>query len=100
MSSSSGDSHDLESPQWYDDARQRTLTICNPKLIALFALLEKFKEPIRLQGFEILSFDWIRETVQIEVMIVKPIFQVNISEQFTIRECRRPSFEGSVNMDL
>ena len=25
---------------------------------------------------------------------------MNISEQFTIRECMRPSFEGSVNMDL
>ena len=27
-------------------------------------------------------------------------FNVNISEQFMIRECMRPSFEGSVNMDL
>ena len=25
---------------------------------------------------------------------------MNISEQFTISECMRPSFEGSVNMDL
>ena len=25
---------------------------------------------------------------------------VNISVQFAIRECMRPSFEGSVNMDL
>ena len=35
-----------------------------------------------------------------EVIIVRPNFQVNISEQFTICECMRPSFEGSVNMDL
>ena len=27
-------------------------------------------------------------------------FHVNMSEQFTIRECMIPSFEGSVNMDL
>ena len=27
-------------------------------------------------------------------------FHVNISEQFTICECIRPCFEGSVNMDL
>ena len=42
----------------------------------------------------------IRETVQIEAIIVRPNFYVNISEQFMIRECMRPSFEGSVNMDL
>ena len=53
-----------------------------------------------MQGCEILPFHWIRETVQIEVIIVRPNFHVNISEQFTIRECMRPSFEGSVNMDL
>ena len=35
-----------------------------------------------------------------EVIIVRPNFQVNISEQFTTRECMRPSFEESVNMDL
>ena len=75
--------------------------MCSPKLFAIFARLEKFKEPIRLQGCEILSFHWIRKTVQIEVVIVRPNFRVNISEQlFTIRECMRPSFEGSVNMDL
>ena len=62
--------------------------------------LENFKGPIRLQGCEILSFHWIRETVQVEVIIVTPNFHVNISEQFMIRECMRPSFEGSVNMDL
>ena len=80
--------------------QQRTPTICNPKLIALFARLEKIKGPIRLQGCKILSFRWIRETVQIKVMIVRPNFHVNISEQFPIRECMRPYFEGSVNMDL
>ena len=69
-------------------------------LIAIFSRLEKFKEPIRSQGCEIIPFHWIRETVQIEVIIVRPHFQVNISEQFTICECMRPSFEGSVNMDL
>ena len=39
------------------------------------------------------------ETVKIEVIIVRPNFQVNISEQFTIRECIRTSFEGLVNTD-
>ena len=80
--------------------QQRTRTICNLKLIAIFARLEKFKGPIRLQGCEILSFHWIRETVLIEVIIVRPNSHMNIYEQFTIRECMRPSFEGSVNMDL
>ena len=80
--------------------QQSTRTICNPKLIAIFARLKKFEGPIRLQGCEILSFHWIRETVQIEVITVWPNVHVNISEQFTIRECMRPSFEGSVNMDL
>ena len=80
--------------------QQRTRTICNPKLIAIFARLEKFKGPMRLQACEILSFHWIREIVQTEVIIVRPNFHVNISEQFTICECMRPSFEGSVNMDL
>ena len=46
----------------------------------------------------IISLD--KEIVHIEVMAVKPSFHVNISEPFTIRECMRPSFEGSVNMDL
>ena len=80
--------------------QQRIRTICNPKLIAIFARLEKFIGPVRLQGCEILSFHWVRETVQIEVIIVRPNFHVNISEQFAIRECMRPSFEESVNMDL
>ena len=31
---------------------------------------------------------------------MRPNFDMNISEQFTICECMRPSFEGSVNMDL
>ena len=58
----------------------------------------KFKGSIRLQECEILSFHWVRETVQIEVIIVRPNFHTNSSEQFMIRECTRPSFEGSVNM--
>ena len=80
--------------------QQRTHTICNPKLIAVFKRSEKIKGPIRLQGCEILSFHWTRETVQMKVLIVRPDFQVNISEQFTIRECMEPSLEGLVNMDL
>ena len=31
---------------------------------------------------------------------MRPNFHVNISEHFTFRECTRPSFEGSVNMDV
>ena len=31
---------------------------------------------------------------------MRPNFHVNISEQFTNCECKRPSFEGLVNMDL
>ena len=80
--------------------QQRTRPICNPKLITIFARLEKFKGPIILQGRKILSFHWIRETVQIEVIIVKPNFHVDISEQFTIPEGMRFSFQGLVNMDL
>ena len=87
-------------PMTFMTTQQRTRTICNPKLIAISRSCKKFKGPIRLQGCEILSFHWIRETVQIEVISVRPNFHVNISEQFTIRECMRPSFEGSVNMDL
>ena len=55
---------------------------------------------IRLQGYEILSFHWIRETALIEVLVVRPNFHVNLSEHFGIRECMRPSLEGSVNMNL
>ena len=83
--------------------QQRTRTICNPKLIAIFSRLEKIKGPIRLQGCKIPSFHWIREAVQIEpfeVIIVRPNFHENISERFTIRKCMRPSFGGSVNRDL
>ena len=87
-------------PMTFMLTQQRTRTICNPKLIAVFVRLEKFKGPIRLQGCEILSFHWIRETVQIEVIIVRPNFYVNISEQFKIRVCMRPSFVGPINMDL
>ena len=35
-------------------------------------------------------------TVQIEVIIVRPNFHLNISEQFMIHECLKPSFERSV----
>ena len=63
-------------------------------------LLLLFKGPIRLQECEILSFHWIRETVRIKVTTERSNFHVNISEQFTIRECMRPSLERSVNMDL
>ena len=83
----------------YDDVT-KTRTICNPKLIAIFGAWIKFKGPIKLQGCEVLSLHWIRETIQIEVIIVRPNVHVNISEQFTICECMRPSFQGSVNMDL
>ena len=76
--------------------QQRTRTICNPKLIAILRTWKIFKGPIRLQGCEILSFHWTRETVQIKVIIVRPNFHVNISEQFKMR----PSFEGFVNVDL
>ena len=79
-------------PMTFIMTQQRTRTICNPEL--------KFKGPIRLQGCEILSFHWIRQIVQIQVVNVRPDFYVNISEEFTIRECMRPSFEESANMDL
>ena len=92
--------HNVVAPMTFMMTQQRTRTICSPKLIAIFKRLKKFKEPIRLQGCENLSFHWIGETVQVEVITVRPNFHVKISEQFTIRECMRPSFEGSVNMDL
>ena len=60
--------------------QQRTRAICSPKFIAIFVRLEKVEGQIRLQGCEILSFHWIRETVQIEVIIVRPSLHVNISE--------------------
>ena len=72
-------------PMTFMITQQRTRTICNPKLIAILSCLEKIKGPIRLQGCEILSFHWTKETVQIEVVIVRPNFHVNISEQLTIR---------------
>ena len=78
--------------------QQRTHTICNPKLIAIFVHLEECKGSIRLQRCEVLSFHWVWETVQIEVIIVKSNFYVSISEQLTIRKCMGP-FKGSVNMD-
>ena len=77
--------------------KQRTHTICNPKLFAIFPRLEKMANRIAKTRR---SFHWIRETVWIEVTVVRPNFHVNISEQFTIRECMRPSLEGSVNRDL
>ena len=79
--------------------QQMSHTIFSPKLIAIFSHLEKVKGAIRSQGCKILSFHWIRETVQIEDIIVRPNFHVNIFEQFTICECMRPSFEGSVSME-
>ena len=84
-------------PMTFMMTQQRTRTICSLKLIAIFVRLEKL---YRANKIEILSVHWITETVQIEVIIVRPNFHVNISEQFTIRLCMRPSFEGSINMDL
>ena len=55
---------------------------------------------MRLQGYKILSFHWIRGTVQTKVKIMRPNLRVNISEKFTIHEHMRPPFKGSVNMDL
>ena len=86
----------LVTPLTFMMTQQRTRTICNPRLTAIFVRFEKNKGPIRLQGCKILSFHWIRVTVQIEVIVVRPILRVNISEQFTIREGMRPSFEGAV----
>ena len=79
--------------------QQRTRTICNPNLIAICERLEKIQRSNQIANCGILSIQWIRETVQIEVKTVRPNFHMNISEQFTIRECMRPSFEVSVNMD-
>ena len=90
----------LAAPMTFMIMLQRSHTICSPKLVAISLTWNKFKGSIRAQGCEILSFHWIRETVQIEVITVRPNFHVNISEQFTSREYMRPSFEGSVNMDL
>ena len=42
------------------------------------------------KGCKILSFYWIRKAVLIEIIIVRPNFDANISEQFTIREYVRP----------
>ena len=83
-----------------DDAEFNLLAVEWDETTVLPSLGKKFKGPIKLQECKILSFRWIRETVHIEVFIVRPNFYVNISEQFTIRECMRPSFEGSINMDL
>ena len=57
-------------PMTFMMTEQRTRGICNPKFIVIFARLEKFKGPIRLRGCEVLSFHWIRETFQIEVIIL------------------------------
>ena len=70
----------------------RTLISCISKLIGIFALGRK--GPIRFQGCEILSFRRMKGTVQIKAIIVRSNFHVNISEQFKIRECMRPSFKG------
>ena len=87
----------LVAPMTFMITLQRSHTICSPKS---FRTSNEFKGSIRSQGCESLSFHWIRETVQIEVIIVRPNFHMDISELFTICECERPSFEGSVNMDL
>ena len=58
----------------------KTKMIVNCRILR--ALVKTFKGPIRLHGCEILSFHWIRETAQIKVIIVRPNFHVNISEQF------------------
>ena len=87
-------------PMTFMMTQQRTRTICNSTLIAIFAHLEIIERANQMARCEILSFHWTRETVLIEVIIVRPNSNVNFSEQFTFRECMRPSFEGSVNMDL
>ena len=52
--------------------QQRTRTIC------------KFEGPIVLQGCEILSFHWIRETVQMEV--IKPGFHYTANATTTTQK--------------
>ena len=47
-----------------------------------------------------LSFHWIRETVQIEVITVRPNFHVNISEQFMIHKHMRPSLVDLVQVHV
>ena len=79
--------------------QQRTCNMCNPELIAIFARVEKIKGQSDCKDAKILSFHWIKETVQIEAVTVRQNFDVNMSEQFTIRESTRP-FEELVNMDL
>ena len=85
-------------PLWWCDKGLVPFAILNLSQSSL--AWKKIRGPIRLQGCETLSFHWIRETVQIEVIIVRQNVHVNISEQVTICDCTRPSFEGSVNMDL
>ena len=80
--------------------QQRTRTICNLKLIAIFGRLEKLYSPnqIRRMRNSIISLD--KGIVQIEVIIVRTNVHMNISEEFMIRECMRPFMKGSLNMDL
>ena len=80
--------------------QQRSYTICNTKLIAIFLHLEKILTVNQIARMGNSIIHWIRETVQIDVIIVRPNFHVNISEQFTICECIRPSLEGSVNISI
>ena len=84
----------------YDDATKNSYHLQSLIDRNLRALGKNIKGPIRLQGCEILIFHWIKETVQIEVIIVRLNFHVNISEQFAIHECMRPSLEGLWNMEL
>ena len=67
-------------PMTFMMTQQRTRTIC--------------------KNTKYLSFHWIRGSIQIELIIVRSNFQVNISEKFTFRDCSRPSFEESVNIDF
>ena len=86
-------------PMAFMMTQQRTRTVWNPKLIAFFARLKNKYTPYQTVEMRNSIISLGRETVQIEIIIVRPNFHVNISEQSTIRECMWPSFKGSVNMD-
>ena len=83
----------------YDHA-PKTRTICNPKLIAIFSHLKKIQRANQIARMRnsIILLD--KGNSSDRGYNGGPNIHVNISEQFTIRECMRPSFEGSVNMDL
>ena len=63
--------------------QQRTRAICNNKLILIFACLENIQRAnmIARMRNSIISLDKVK-TVQIEVIIMRPNFQVNVTEQF------------------